>query len=75
MNDLSPRRTDKFRAYRARKRAAGLREIRMWVPDVSKPGFAREAERQANLLRGSPGESEILKELGELIDDSWKDLD
>jgi hypothetical protein len=75
MNDLSPKSTDKFRAYRARKRAAGLREIRMWVPDVHAPGFAQEAERQAGLLRGSSGECEILKELGELIDDSWKDLD
>jgi len=52
--------TDKFRAYRARKRAQGLREVRLRVPDVHAPGFKKEAARQANLLRDTPGERDAL---------------
>ena len=50
--------TDKFRRYRAKKKAQGLREVRLWVPDVNAPGFREEAERQAKLLRGTPGEQD-----------------
>jgi hypothetical protein len=56
MNDLSPKRHDKFRAYRARKKAAGLREIRLWVPDVNAPGFWEASVREAAFLRGRPEE-------------------
>ena len=65
----------KFARYRARKKAQGLRELRMWVPDVNAPGFREESERQAKLLRGTKGEQEILEELGALIDETWKDID
>lgn len=61
VNDLAPKRTDKFRTYRARKRAAGLREIRMWVPDVNAPGFWEESVRQAKLLRDAPEEEETMR--------------
>jgi hypothetical protein len=66
---------DKYSRYRARKRAQGLREIRLWVRDVNAPGFKEEAERQAALLRGRPEEKEILDEISALIDETWKDLD
>ena len=75
MNEASPSRQSKFARYRARKKAQGLREIRMWVPDARAPGFKEEAERQAKLLRGTKGEREILRELDALIDETWKDLD
>jgi Protein of unknown function (DUF3018) len=39
MNAESPRDQDKFRRYRARKKAAGLKEVRMWLPDVHSPEF------------------------------------
>jgi hypothetical protein len=55
----SPPRQDKFRAYRARKKAAGLREIRMWVPDINAQGFREEAARQAALLDQTDEEREI----------------
>ncbi|MEZ5743301.1 MAG: antitoxin MazE-like protein [Sphingomonadaceae bacterium] len=37
MNDESPRKLSKFQRYRARKKAAGLKELRMWVPDSASP--------------------------------------
>jgi len=75
MNDSSPERQDKFRRYRARKKAAGLRELRMWLPDVNAPGFRQEAERQAALLRGLKGETEALEWTETLRAQSWKDPD
>lgn len=38
--------------YRARNRAAGLRLIRLWVPDTRSKGFAAECRRQRRLLKG-----------------------
>ena len=48
--------TERVRAYRARMRAKGMREIRFWVPDVRTPEFAAEARRQCLLLAKSPYE-------------------
>jgi Protein of unknown function (DUF3018) len=61
MNDLSPERTDKFRAYRARKKAAGLREVRMWVPDVNASGYWERSVLAAAILRDAPEEEETMR--------------
>ena len=60
MNDSSPSRQDKFRRYRERKKAAGLREIRMWVPDVHAPGFWERSVLAAAILRDAPEEEETM---------------
>ena len=65
----------KFARYRARKKAQGLRELRMWVPDLRNPAVQEQFKRQAKLLRGTKGEQEILEELDALIDETWKDID
>ena len=36
--------------YRARMRAAGLRPVQIWVPDVRAPGFAEMCGRQARAI-------------------------
>ena len=51
----------KFKRYRDSKRAKGMRLLRVWVPDTHHPDFAREAERQASLLRGRPEERDALQ--------------
>lgn len=51
---------DKFRRYRERQKAKGMKLLRIWVPDPKAPGFAEEAARQAALLREAPEESEAL---------------
>lgn len=38
---------DRVRAHRERLRAAGLRPIQLWVPDVRSPGFAEAAHAQS----------------------------
>lgn len=77
MNDQTPIKRDKFSAYRARKKAAGLREIRMWIPDTRSPEFLAEAKRQAALLNHSKDEREAI-EMTERVsrevreDGSWR---
>jgi hypothetical protein len=67
MNDLSPKPQDKFRAYRARKKAAGLREIRLWVPDVRSKAFWEQSVRCAEALKNDPGEEETTQWIEALI--------
>jgi hypothetical protein len=61
MNDLSPVHHDKVHAYRARKRAAGFKEIRRWVWDVNSPAFKAQAAREAEILNGAPEEEEAMR--------------
>lgn len=69
MSDLSPKRHDKFRAYRARKKAAGLREVRMWVPDVTTEEFWEASVRCAEALRGSASDEETMRWIEALQDE------
>jgi hypothetical protein len=39
----------------------GMKQLRIWVPDPQRPEFAKEAERQAKLLRGRPEEGEAME--------------
>lgn len=71
MNDLSPKRQDKFRAYRARKKAAGLREIRMWVPDVDAPGFQERLDKAAAAINASYENQEILDWIEAAAAETW----
>ena len=50
----------KFQRYRRGKLSKGMKLLRVWVPDPRRPEFAKEAKRQARLLRGRPEESEAL---------------
>ena len=50
----------KFQRYRRGQMSKGMKQLRIWVPDPKRPEFAREAERQAKLLRGRPEEKEAM---------------
>jgi Protein of unknown function (DUF3018) len=39
--------SERVQKYRAALRAAGLRPIQIWVPDVRSPGFADKAHKQS----------------------------
>jgi hypothetical protein len=60
MNDSSPDRQDKFRRYRSRKKARGLREVRLWLPDVNAPGFWERSVAAAAILRNAAEEEETM---------------
>jgi hypothetical protein len=57
----------KFARYRARKKAKGLREIRMWVPDVNAPGFWERSVLAAAILRNAPEEEETMSFIEAII--------
>ena len=50
----------KFQRYRNNKQAKGMKLLRVWVPDVKRPEFAKEAKHQALLLRSRTEEMEAL---------------
>lgn len=75
VTDLSLKRQDKFRAYRARKRAAGFRELRMWIPDLDSPVFRAEAARQAALADQSEEEREISDFMEAAGAEAWREAD
>ncbi len=67
----APPSQSKFQAYRARKKAAGLREVRIWVPDTRTPEFRVEARRQAALLDHSADEREAAETMRQLAAEAW----
>ena len=69
MNEASPAKPDKFRRYRARKKAAGLREVRMWVPDINAPGFREALVQQAAAIRASDEDRAISEDMRRLTDE------
>jgi len=49
--------SDRVAKHRAALRAAGLRPLQLWVPDVRSPSFADQAHRQSRAVALSSGES------------------
>ena len=74
MNAASPARQDKFRTYRARKKAAGLREVRLWVPDTNAPGFQDKIDRACRAINASEDSRALQRDLDALAEEAWTDL-
>lgn len=64
----TPLPANKMRAYRARLRAAGLRPLQIWVPDIHRPGLADEARRQSVLASGTASDRDALAFIGDAAD-------
>jgi hypothetical protein len=62
---------DKFQRLRANRKAAGMKLVRIWVPDPNAPGFAAASRCEAELLLGAPEEQEAL----DFIEAAMRDLD
>jgi hypothetical protein len=64
---------DRVQKHREALRAAGLRPVQIWVPDVKRRGFAQECRRQSRKLYRDPDEKEILKWLARVAaTEGWK---
>lgn len=50
----------KFRRFRARRKADGMKLARIWIPDPRSPEVAARALREAESLRGAADEQEVL---------------
>ena len=59
-------RAERVARRRAKLRAAGLRPVQLWVPDIRAPGFAEECRRQSQLIRES--ETDAIR----AEDDAWE---
>jgi len=59
-------RAERVARRRAKLRAAGLRPVQLWVPDIRAPGFAEECRRQSRLIRES--ETDAIR----TEDDAWE---
>jgi hypothetical protein len=56
--------------YRKRKRAQGLRQVTLWVPDWNDPEFLRRLKEDAEFLRDHPS----TKEGDEFVEAALQDL-
>ena len=63
--------SERMRGYRARKLAAGLRLVQLWVPDTRSKRFAAECRRQCRLLKGDRAEADALEFIGQA--GAWSD--
>ena len=61
---------ERMRGYRERMRAAGLRQISLWVPDVNSPVVREEAMRQTLLAKSAPDDRETLSLVESVADTS-----
>ena len=51
----------KHARYRAAKKAAGLKEVRMWVYDTKDPSFQERLKREIAMINADPDEIEVMK--------------
>lgn len=58
--------------HRDKLRAAGLKPVTIWVPDVNAPGFREQVAREIELINNSADEKAILEELSHIEIDGWK---
>ena len=47
--------------YRAAKKAAGLKEVRLWTFDPKDPAVVAQLQREIELIRNDPDEVEVMK--------------
>jgi hypothetical protein len=66
-NDTS----DKFQRYRARRKADGMKLVRIWIPDPHSPEIGARAQREAEVLRGAADERDAL----DFIEAAIQDID
>ncbi len=61
----------RFQRFRARRKAQGMKELRLWVPDTKRPGFAEEMKMQLAMVEGSMEDEETLAFIEHAAD--WSD--
>jgi hypothetical protein len=58
--------------HRDKMKAAGLKPVTIWVPDVNAPGYEEQLAEAITIINASPGEKEILEELSNVEIEGWK---
>jgi len=51
---------NRFQRFRARRKAQGMKELRLWIPDTKRPGFTKEMKRQLALVEKTSEDQDTL---------------
>jgi Protein of unknown function (DUF3018) len=62
----------RVRKHREKMKAAGLKPVTIWVPDVNTPEFKAQIARDIAAINASADEKQILEELSNIEIDGWK---
>jgi hypothetical protein len=62
----------RVRKHREKMKAAGLKPVTIWVPDVNTPEFKARVAREIKLINASADEKAILEELSGIEIEGWK---
>lgn len=62
---------ERVRKHREKMKAAGLKPVTIWVPDVNSPEFKAQIAREIAAINASPDEKQILEELSGIEIDGW----
>jgi hypothetical protein len=63
----------RVRKHREKMKAAGLKPVTIWVPDVNAPGYREEVRRQCELINASADSERVIDEMLSVADFSdWK---
>ena len=63
---------ERVRKHREKMKAAGLKPVTIWLPDVNSPEFGAEIDRDIAAISASNDEKQILEELSGIEIDGWK---
>jgi hypothetical protein len=58
--------------HRDKMKAAGLKPVTIWVPDVNGPGYAQQVAEAIAIIKASADEKIILEELSNIEIEGWK---
>jgi len=61
MHHTSDTNQSRYQRFRSKRKAQGMKELRLWVPDPSVAGFKKEALRQSRLVSEQTEEREALE--------------
>jgi hypothetical protein len=63
----------RVRRHRDKMKAAGLKPVTIWVPDVTSQAFQDDIRQQCRSLTNDPHEQAVLAEIDALADcDGWR---
>jgi len=62
----------RVRKHRDKMKAAGLKPVTIWVPDVNAPGFKEQVAREIAAIKASADEKVVLEELSGIEIEGWK---
>jgi hypothetical protein len=64
--------TKRVQKHRDKMKAAGLKRVTIWVPDMNAPGYAEQLARDIEIINNSPDEKLILQQLSNIEIEGWK---